>query len=43
MIFTVEDENYKTKYAIGDYKKGCSTCKSMAMNVTAKPHKSHMS
>lgn len=35
----MEEENYKAKYAIADYKKGCRTCKTMNMSITPKRFK----
>jgi hypothetical protein len=33
-VYTVENEEYKAKYALKEYKKGCRTCKTMNMSVT---------
>lgn len=36
MTFTVQDEGYKTKYHVKEFKKVCGTCKSMKQDITPK-------
>ena len=39
MVFSVEEQNYRAKYQIKEYKKGCRTCKTMNVDISPKKYK----